>query len=203
MALKLPRGAEREYLAIYGIVAVYVGALPSDESVVGFSRDLLHSLLTLRRQWRGLRISCAYWARDRSEARLIATEVNARLLRHPERRVLLADAKTAQRQIENTAAHMGIPLTDHQTVLMRTRSAVAFIEERIAQAQAAGELHEFNRSFRAWRLEAKQLGRGMSYSEARARLRKNLFRQILTSEVQIGSERIFPPLPGIDFSVPG
>jgi hypothetical protein len=66
---------------------------------------------------------------------------------------------------------MGIALTEHDTVLLRARSAVAFIEERIAQAQAAGELSWFNSAYRAWRLEAKQQGRGMSYAEARARLR--------------------------------
>ena len=49
MALRLPRGAEREYLAIYGIVAIYVAALPSGRALVSFSRDLLHSLLALRR----------------------------------------------------------------------------------------------------------------------------------------------------------
>ncbi|KYK50078.1 hypothetical protein A1D31_22465 [Bradyrhizobium liaoningense] len=201
--LKLPRAAEREYLAIYGIVAVYVAALPSGESIVGFSRDLLHSLLTLRRQWRGLHIACAYWVKDRREARLIAAEVNARLLRHPERRVLLADAKAAQRTVENVAAHMGIAITEHETVLMRTRHAVAYVEERIAQAQAAGELRQFNRSFRQWRLTARSMGRGMSYAEARARLRRKLFQEILLSEYQRVSKPLFPPLPGIDFSKTG
>ena len=98
---------------------------------------------------------------------------------------------------------MGIALTEHDTVLLRARSAVAFIEERIAQAQAAGELSWFNSAYRAWRLEAKQQGRGMSYAEARARLRQNLFRQILSSDVQISPKQIFPPLPGIDFPVSG
>jgi hypothetical protein len=32
MVLRLPRAAEREYLATYGIVAVYVAALPSGPS---------------------------------------------------------------------------------------------------------------------------------------------------------------------------
>lgn len=203
MVLKLPRAAEREYLAMYGIVAVYVASLPSGESIVGFSRDLLHSLLTLRRQWRGLHISCAYWVKDRSEARLIANEVNARVLRHPERRVLLADAKAAQRTVENVAAHMGIALTEHDIVLLRARSAVAYIEDKIAQAHAAGELSWFNSTYRAWRIEAKAQGRFMTYAEARARLRQKLFRELLLGEVQIGSDRLFPPLQGIDFPVSG
>jgi hypothetical protein len=200
MALKLPRAAEREYLVIYGIVAVFVAALPEGPAFVSFSRDLLHSLLTLRRRWRGLQITSAYWVKDKTEARLICREVNSSLARGDEG-LLVATAKTAQRKVENAAAHMGIALTEHDTVLLRARSAVAFIEQRIEQAQAAGELRWFNSAYRAWRLEAKQHGRGMSYAEARARLRQNIFRQILTSEVQIGSIQIFPPLPGIDFPV--
>jgi hypothetical protein len=202
MALKLPRAAEREYLAIYGIVAICVAALPEGPALVWFSRDLLHSLLTLRRRWRGLQITSAYWVKDKTEARLICREVNSSLGRDDEG-LLAATAKTAQRKVENVAAHMGIALTEHDTVLARARSAVAFIEERIAQAQANGELSWFNSAYRAWRLEAKQHGRGMSYAEARARLRQNIFRQILTDEVQIGSMPIFPPLPGIDFPVLG
>jgi hypothetical protein len=202
MALKLPRAAEREYLAVYGIVAIYVAALPSGPAFVSFSRDLLHSLLTLRRRWEGLQITCAYWVKDRTEARLICRDVNYSLGRSDEG-LLVATARTAQRRVENVAAHMGIALTEHDTVLMRARNAVAFIEERIAQAQAAGELQWFNSAYREWRLEAKQCGRGMSYAEARARLRQNIFRQVLTNEVQINPKQIFPPLPGIDFSVPG
>ncbi|MEH2565351.1 hypothetical protein [Bradyrhizobium sp. AZCC 2289] len=202
MVLKLPRAAEREYLVVYGIVAVYVAALPAGPALVGISRDLLHSLQSLRRRWPALQITAAFWVKDKTEARLICREVNSSLA-HGQQGLLVANAKTAQRKVENVAAHMGIALTEHDTVLLRARSAVAFIEERIAQAQAAGELSWFNSAYRAWRLEAKQQGRGMSYAEARARLRQNIFRQILTNETQINPKRIFPPLQGIDFSVSG
>jgi hypothetical protein len=80
---------------------------------------------------------------------------------------------------------------------------VAYIEQKIEQPQATGELSWFNRAYRSWRLEAKQYGRSMSYAEARARLRQNLFRQILTNEHQNEPNQLFPPLPGIDFPVPG
>ncbi|UGY12504.1 hypothetical protein HAP48_0028205 [Bradyrhizobium septentrionale] len=200
MALMLPRGAVREYLAIYGVVAIYVAALPAG-AFVSCSRDLLHSLLALRRRWLALQITCAYWVKDKTDARLICREVNASLSRGDDG-LLVATARTAQRKVENVAAHMGIALTEHDTVLARARTAVAYIEQRIAQAQAAGELAWFNSAYRAWRLEAKQQGRGMSYAEARARLRQNIFRQILTNEVQTGPHHIFPPLPGIDFPVP-
>ncbi len=56
MVLQLPRAAEREYLAIYGIAAVYVAAVPSGHALVGCSRDLLHSLLALRRKYSGTHI---------------------------------------------------------------------------------------------------------------------------------------------------
>jgi hypothetical protein len=195
--LKLPRAAEREYLAAYGIVAVYVATLPSDGALVGFSRDLLHSLIAIRRKHRGGHISCAYWVKDRTEARLITRQVNDDLA------FTQHDARTAQRRIENVAAHMGIAITDHATVLMRTRSAVAYIEDKIVQAHASGELQWFNSGYRAWRLEAKRHGRGMSYSEAKARLRQKIFRQVLLGEGQTCSQELFPPLPGIDFRVPG
>jgi hypothetical protein len=200
--MKLPRGAEREYLAIYGIVAVYVAALPAGSAFVSFSRDLLHSSLSLRRRWPALQITAAFWVRDKTEARLICREVNSSLPRGDDG-LLVANAKTAQREVENIAAHMNIALTEHDVVLLRARAAVDYIEQQIEQAQAAGQLSWFNHAYRAWRLEAKQYGRSMSYAEARARLRQNLFRQILSNETQNEPKQLFPPLPGIDFSVPG
>jgi len=202
MALQLPRGAEREYIATSGIVAVYIAALPAGPAYVGISRDLLHSLRALRRRWPGLQITAAGWVQAKSDARLICREVNSRL-GQSQQGLLVANARTAQRKVENVAAHTGIALTDHATVLMRTRSAVAFVEEMIAKAQRDGLLSGFNRDYRQWRLAARSVGRGMSYTEARARLRKKIFRQILTNEGQIDANQIFPPLPGIDFSVPG
>jgi hypothetical protein len=195
--LKLPRKAEREYLAIYGIVAVYVASLPDGTARVGLTRDLLHTLLALRRTCHGLHIACAFWVKDKAEARLIARQVNDDLA------FVEATPKVAERRIENVAAHMGIALTEHSVVMMRTREAVAFIEDRIDQAQAAGELSWFNSAYREWRLEAKRRGRGMSYAEARARLRQNIFRQILTNDGQLASDAVFPPLQGIDFRVSG
>jgi hypothetical protein len=197
MALELPRKAEREYITASGIVSVYVAALPSGRALVGLSRDLLHTLLAVRRRFSGAHIATAFWVQDKPTARLIARQVNADLA------FLQPSARTAQRKVENVAAHMGIALTEHATVLARTRSAVAFVEERIAEAEAHGELSWFNSAYRDWRLEAKRHGRGMSYAEARARLRQKIFRAILTSDDQITPNSVFPPLPGIDFPVPG
>jgi len=100
MALKLPRAAEREYIATSGIVAVYVAALPAGPAYVGISRDLLHSLRALRRRWSALQITAAFWVQAKSEARLICREVNCRLAQG-QHGLLVANAKTAQRKVEN------------------------------------------------------------------------------------------------------
>lgn len=200
MALKVPKAAEREYIATSGIVAVYVAALPAGPAYVGISRDLLHTLRALQHRWPAIRIISASWLQDKTLARLICREVN-RSLAQGQRGLLVANAKAAQRHVENTAAHMGIALTDHETVLARARSAVDYIEQQIEQAQAAGQLTWFNKAYRSWRLEAKQYGRSMSYSEARARLRQKLFRQLLTNGGQIEPTTIFPSLATIDFPI--
>lgn len=197
MALRLPRGAEREYLALYGITAIYVAAIPTGPTLVGSSRDLLRSLIGHRRRFVGAQITCAYWLAEESEAELIVREVRASFAQGSEG-LLVASAKTAQRRIENTAAHMGIVLTDHDTVTIRARAAVAFIEDKIDQAHADGSLRWFNSAFRAWRIEAKAYGRSMSYAEARARLRRLVFREVLSGQFHgvsnVQRPEIFPPL---------
>lgn len=195
MALSLPRGAEREYLTIYGIVAVYVAALPSGPTHVGITRDLLRTEIALKQQWFGTRITCAYWVKDKTEGNLITREVHATLGQSSG--LLAADAKTARRRIENVAAHMGIQLTEHDTVLLRARAAVAFIERQLAEAQASGQLSWFNREYRAWRLAAKQHGKTLTYREARARLRRKVFREIVFNPVSSG---LFPALPTLNLN---
>lgn len=194
MALRLPRSAEREFIAAANVVAIYVAAIPSGPSYVSISRDLLHSLIALRRRWPGVRIVSAHWVGDKTEARLICREVNAGLPRGASG-LLAADAKAATRRVENVAARMGFVLTDHAYVLLRARAAVAFVEDKIAQQQASGELRWFNQAYRAWRLAAQAEGRSMTYAEARARLRRRMFREVLSSsEFQGVSKCIFPPL---------
>jgi hypothetical protein len=121
MALKLPRSAERAYITTYGIVAIYVAALPSGPTLVRTSRDLLMSLLAIRRRWDGAIITAAFWMQDKREARLLCREVNAGFA-HGSEGLLVANARDAQRRIENVAAHMGIMLTDNDIVLLRARA---------------------------------------------------------------------------------
>jgi hypothetical protein len=103
MALRLPRAAEREYIATANVVAVYVAALPSGPSYVSTSRDLLHSLIALRRRWSGIGIISAHWLEGKTEARLICREVRASLPRGASG-LLVANAKDAQRRVENMSA---------------------------------------------------------------------------------------------------
>jgi hypothetical protein len=193
MALRLPRAAEREFIAAANVQAVYVAALPSGPSFVSTSRDLLHSLIALRRRWNGIRIISAHWVEDKTEARLICREVNASLPRGASG-LLVANAKAATRRVENVAARMNITLTDHADLMVRAKAATAFIESQIREAEANGELRWFNQAYRAWRLAAKAEGRSMTYAEARARLRRRIFREALSSEFFLVSKSIFPPL---------
>ena len=166
MALRLPRSAEREFIAAADIQAVYVAALPSGPSFVSTSRDLHHSLIALRRRWPAIRIISAHWVEGKTEARLICRVVNASLPRGASG-LLVANAKAAQRCVENVAARMNITLTDHADVLHRASAAVAFVENHIREAEAKGELRWFNRAYRTWRLAAKAEGRlPMTYTKA-------------------------------------
>jgi hypothetical protein len=197
MALRLPRGAEREYIAAANVQAVYVAALPSGPAFVSISRDLLHSLIALRRRWNGIRITSAHWLEGKTEARLICREVNASLPRGPSG-LLVATAKTAQRRVENVAARMNVTLTDHADLMLRAQAAVAFIEGKIEQQHACGELAWFNQAYREWRIAAKSVGRTMSYAEARARLRRRMFRDVLMSTEYVPvPNSLFPPLPAL------
>ena len=176
MTFILPRGAEREYLTVYGVVAVYVAQLPTGEAMFGTSRDLLQSLQAIRRHHAGAAIVCAYWAKNADEAQRVCQEA----MRDSEG--VLMNARTVQARIEIAGDRMNLALTDHETIMQRARMAVEYVEGKIAEAQAAGELRWFNRAFREWRIEANARGRTMSYAEARGRLRRAISRQILFSE---------------------
>jgi hypothetical protein len=186
----LPRRAEREYLTVYGIVAVYVVELPTGETMLGTSRDLLQSLQAIRRRRTGAAIVAAYWAKDLVEAQRVCQEA----MRDSEG--VLMNARTVRARIETAGDRMNLSLTDHETIMQRARMAVEYVEGKIAEAQAAGDLRWFNCAFREWRLEANARGRTMSYAEARARLRHAVYRQILFSEFSgiASMAAVFPTL---------
>ena len=190
MTFILPRGAEREYLTVYGVVAVYVVELPTGETMLGTSRDLLQSLQAIRRRHTGAAIVAAYWAKNLVEAQRVCQEA----MRDSEG--VLMNARTVQARIEIAGDRMNLALTDHETIMTRARMAVEYVEGKIAEAQAAGDLRWYNCAFREWRREANARGRTMSYAEARARLRRAIYRQILFSEFSgiASMAAVFPTL---------
>jgi hypothetical protein len=197
---EIPRGAERGYLIIYGVAAVYIATMPAGEPcLVEVSRDLDKSLTALRREWPATEISCAFWVKDRAAALEIAEEVNLRLPQNAEG-WLAVRVEAAVREIVEFADDQQIQLTTHTAAMERVRWAIDQIEARIRWANATGELCWFNRAYRSWRLEARKAGRsGFSYNEALARLRNEAIKQLITLGVnQLGPgllSRVLPPLP--------
>jgi hypothetical protein len=180
MPFLLPKGAAREYLTANDIVAIYVVEIPEEAVMVGVSRDLYQTLIAVRRHHKYAAIVAAYWLKGEADAQLIC---DAALDGEASK---VTPAMMANR-IEAAAESLNIAVTDHQTILLKVRAAVQYVEERLAEAQEAGQLRFFNRAYRQWRLEAKAHGRSMTYAEARARLRYSLYRQIAQGEaIDIG-----------------
>jgi hypothetical protein len=194
IAFEIPHGAEREYLITFGVAAVYVGTTPVGEPcIVGASRDLNLSLRAMRRNWPSSEISCAYWVKDRDTAEAIAAEVNGALA-HDQQGRLAVRGEIARRQIETVAFDWKIPLTGHDAAMARVKSSVRRVQEMIEAANKSGELAWFNAAYRAWRLDAKNSGAGMTYTEARARLRKAVTKRLITLNVLDCSEAVLPEI---------
>jgi hypothetical protein len=199
-ALEMPQGAEREYLTLFGVAAIYIATGPGGEAcIVGVSCDLARTHYAIRRKRSRMDIVAAFWVKDRATADGIAVEVITSLPHNPEG--LLAErAEVACWQIARVAAHRHVPLTSHDATMTRVRAAVQRVQERIAEAQAAGDLAWFNSAYRSWRLVARQSGQGMSYAEARARLRRVVTKRFITLDNfdldHALLPSIFPALPG-------
>jgi len=187
MPFILPKGAAREYLTANDIVAVYVVEVPDEAVMLGVSRDLYQTLLAVRRHHKFAAIVAAYWVKGEADAQVLC---GAAL---DGERSLVTPAMISNR-IEAAAEKFNIPITDHQTILIKVQAAVQYVEERLDEAQKAGALRFFNRAYRQWRLDAKAHGRSMSYAEARARLRRSLYRQIALGEA---TELRFPTLEAL------
>ncbi|UQR66193.1 hypothetical protein LRP30_13460 [Bradyrhizobium sp. C-145] len=183
MDLEIPRGADREYLIVFGVAAIYVGTIPRGEPcIVGVSRDLDKTYEATHERWPWSEISCAFWVKDRDTAEAIANEVNG-VLPHDLDGRLAVRAETARLQIERVACDWKISLTNHDAALARVQAAVRRVEEKISEANASGELAWFNAAYRGWRIEAKKVGRAMSYAEALARLRKEVTKRLITLDI--------------------
>jgi hypothetical protein len=174
--VQIPRGPVREYLIAFGVAAVYVATLPTGEPcIVGVTRDLEKTRFAIRRSWHwAVDITLAFWVRDRASAKRIARAVNADLAHHILPGRLAVTAERAGRAIRAEAAGRGITLTDHDTAMARVHASVDRVAAMLDEAQANGGLKWFNRGYREWREAARANGLGMSYAEAKARLRRAL-----------------------------
>lgn len=198
MDFEIPSGADREYLIVFGVAAIYVGTIPRGEPcVVGASRDLDKTYDAMQERWPWSEISCAFWVKDRDTAEAIANEVNG-VLPHDLDGRLAVRAERARRMIEVVADEWKITLTNHYAAMARVQSAVRRVEETIGEANARGDLAWFNSAYRDWRVEAKKVGRVMSYTEALARLRREVTKRLITLDIlDIGADllpSVFPDL---------
>jgi hypothetical protein len=171
---------------VLGVASIYIAKLPSELCFLGVSRDLHLSDLSLQRRFPGSEIGCALWTRDRERADLVRRRVHAELLP-------TSDISVLREAIIRAAVKLNIGLTEHETVMTRVGFLVQTIDRRLDEASRNGGLTWFNKAYRKWRLEAKQQGRVMTYSEARARLRRGVMvRMVKHSSDLLPS--IFPTL---------
>jgi len=77
MALEIPHGAEREYLIIFGVAAIYIATVPRrKQCIVGISRDLGRSLAAMQTKWPHAEIIFAVWVKDRATAKAIGAALS-------------------------------------------------------------------------------------------------------------------------------
>jgi hypothetical protein len=99
---------------------------------------------------------CAWWVRKADAAQL------------------LEDARE-RGNVEASARRLGISITRHEIVLMRTDKALARLDAILADAKRNGDLATFNREYRTKRLAAAAAGTGfMAYTTAEKRLKRAL-----------------------------
>jgi len=196
---ELPRGAEREYLIVFGVAAIYIGTIPAGEPcVVGATRDLEKSSAGLQERWPGAGITAAFWVTDRDIAEAIAGEVNGMLPRDSTKGRIAVRGERARSEIEDVAEQWNIPLTNHDAAMARVKWAVRRVSDELQYANGSGGLGWFNAAYREWRFNAKKVGQGMSYTEALARLRKVVTKRLVLHDVIVYDSNmlceIFPPL---------
>lgn len=173
--MDIPQGAEREYIAVYGIAAIYVARRPDGRAIVRCARDLALADRALRRRWPGAYIGHVYWAPSHQEARRILRDV-------VEDRGSLTIIDRACKNIIKTADRLGIPLHDHTDVVVRAEEVVKFIDEKIALANRNGGMKWFNCAYKEWRVQAEAHGVSRSktmFKVALSYLRKRMYRNII------------------------
>jgi hypothetical protein len=174
--MQIPRRAERQYVALLGIAAVYVASLPDGRRTVCVSTDLLRSRSYWRREGGG-EIEFVVWVKDRISACSI-------------RRLANRQISDPRQQIRAAARALNIPVTEHAVVMDRVGTAIRTVDQRIAAAHDHGELRWFNQAFRDWRLN----GHGLNYRHARGRLRQAVIKKIVASDCEEMQPSLLPEI---------
>ena len=85
---------------------------------------------------------------------------------------MLKRARADSGDVPAAAAALGVRVAEHTAMMQRTN---ALVGKRIAQANANGDLGDFNRQYRVYRVTRTLRGQpAMSYTTARSRLRRAL-----------------------------
>jgi hypothetical protein len=147
-----PSRAVRDYLAQFGVVAIFITR--SGKIAVG------HNLS------RAAPVVAAWWVSDRAAAEQVLIAIGSN---HP------STVEGAARAILAAAGRLGVTLTEHTTVMRRAKAAVGELDTCLAAVNAADMLSFFNREYRVRRLAAHAAGRSfLPYAEAHRRLRRAL-----------------------------
>jgi hypothetical protein len=177
--LDLPDSNARLYLSRFGVGAVYIVCGPTGfPCLIGSGFDLAGELAAARKSWpKDLDppvMAACWWVFDRRTAQQIANLAVASDLRQARKEgsrlsVSLAQASAA---IVAAAGRLCFRLTDHAVVMHRIRTTGIALEGKLAAAQEAGQLKEFNREYQKRRKAAQLAGkRFIHYRAARALLR--------------------------------
>ena len=194
--IEIPTHGEREYLRVFGVVAVYIAAgNQRGPCLIGYTRDLGRTRESIRDRWHwSIELPAAWWVADQTTAAAIIARVNETLPLDARGLFDIETDKLAE-QIERR----GRGLTRHPDAMGRVRAAVNRVDAVIEAANRAGELSWFNAAYRDWRTgEGASMAPAVSYGRARASLRDAVVRRIAAGgPVAVGVDlrsEVFPAL---------
>jgi hypothetical protein len=176
--LELPDAAARTYLSKFGVGCVYVISGPRGyPCLLGASgADLDEALTAARTAWprdHAPVLAAAWWCFDKRTAQKVVNVAVASDLRYAQKEgpCLQVTLLEAREGIAAAAGRLRFRLTYHTAVLRRARAATTVLDDKLAAAQDAGQLHEFNQEYQRRRIAARLAGRRfIHYRTARSRL---------------------------------
>jgi hypothetical protein len=150
--IELPSRAVRDYLARFGVAAIYL----TSSGKLGVGRNLARAG-PIAAAWCGSAIDVPTSRSSIGEQQQPAT------------------VEEAARAVLAAAARLGAVLSEHSAVMARAKTALTKLNARLATAKQTGALAFFNAEYQRRRLAARAAGaRFMTYGEAKRRLRKLL-----------------------------